>query len=91
MQRELDWVMNERPPLSLADVRQAVGSQAQIIQTICGWEDKHDAEKLIHDPRFAGAGFYGFAKSDAITTLPSESDTGIARNIAFMRKAFHEL
>jgi hypothetical protein len=92
MLRELDWVMNEHPdPASLEDVRKAVSPQSQIVQTICGWDDKHDAEKLTHDPRCAGAGFYGFAKPDAITTLPPEGDTGNARNITFMRKAFHEL
>ena len=34
-------------------------------------------------------GLYGFARPDLTTTLPPDDDSGNARNIAAMRKAFN--
>ena len=92
MLREVDWIMNEHPDTEkLANLRAAIGPQTQIIQCICGWGDQHNAEKIITDPAFNTLGLYGFARPDLETTLPPEVDSGNARNIAAMRKAFHAL
>ncbi len=90
MLREIDWIMNEHPdPVKLDEVRKRVGPQTHLIQCICGWGDQHDAAKILSDPRFADVGMYGFARPDAGTTLPLEDESGNARNIAAMRKAFN--
>ncbi len=90
MLQEVDWVMNEHPdPAKLEMARKAVGANVKLIQCICGWGDQHNAAAIVADPRFASMGLYGFARPDAETTLPPEDDSGNARNIAAMRKAFN--
>ena len=92
MLREVDWIMNEHPDTEkLARLREAIGAHTQIIQCICGWGDQHDAEKILHDAAFDTLGLYGFARPDPETTLPPDDDSGNARNIAAMRKAFRAL
>jgi len=70
-------------------VRSAVGPKTNLIQCICGWGDQHNADKILHDPRFAEFGVYGFAKPDPKTTLPPEDGSGNAKNIAAMRVFFN--
>ena len=90
MLREVDWIMNEHPDTEkLANLRAVIGPQTKIIQCICGWGDQHNAEKIINDPAFNALGLYGFARPDLTTTLPPNDDSGNARNIAAMRKAFN--
>lgn len=90
MLREVDWLMNEHPdPERLLKVRDETGTKARLIQCVCGWGDQHDAAKILADPRFADVGIYGFARPDVNTTLPPEDDSGNARNIEAMRKAFN--
>jgi len=90
MLREVDWIMNEHPDTEkLAHLRAAIGPQTQIIQCICGWGDQHNAEKIIANPVFDAVGLYGFARPDLETTVPPEDDSGNARNIAAMRRAFN--
>ncbi len=92
MLREIDWLMNEHPdPASLEETRRTVGPHPVLIQTICGWGDQHNAAKLMRDPRCNDAGLYGFAKPDTGTTLPPDDNSGNARNIAIMRRAFQTL
>lgn len=95
MFREIDWLMNENPdPGTLAAARKAIGPHTRIVQCLCGWGDKHDAAKVVNDPNYRDAGFYGFAKPDA-SSFPSVPQgknvklTGNARNIEILRKAFH--
>ena len=94
MFREVDWLMNEHPdPTRLESVRKIAGPHTKIIQCLCGWGLKHDAARVIGDPRYCDVGFYGFAMPDAKTTFPpAASDNprlaGNARNIEIMRKAF---
>jgi alpha-L-fucosidase len=91
MLREVDWLMNEHPdPEKLEAARGLAGENTRLIQCICGWGGQHDAAKILADPKFAGVGFYGFAKPDPATTLPPEDDSGNARNIAAMREAFND-
>lgn len=90
MLKEVDWVMNEHfDPAKLEAVRNAVGPNAKLIQCICGWGDQHNADKILHDERFAKFGVYGFARPDPQTTLPPEDGSGNARNIAAMRASFN--
>ena len=90
MLQEVDWVMNEHfDPAKLEAVRSAVGPKTKLIQCICGWGDQHNADKILHDPRFAEFGVYGFAKADPKTTLPTEDGSGSAKNIAAMRAFFN--
>lgn len=92
--KETDWLMNEHPdPASLELVRQETGLDTKIIQCLCGWGPQNDAEKVINDPRYSDAGFYGFAMPDPLTTLPPTDSNeprykGNARNIEIMRKVF---
>jgi len=64
-------------------------------QCVCGWGSGHDAAKLTSDPKYADIGWYGFARPDAKTTLPIESETadgvlaGNSKNIALLRKLFN--
>ena len=89
MLKEVDWLMNEHTdPQKLLDIQHAVGPETKLIQCVCGWGDKHDAAKIMSDPRFARWGWYGFAKADPKTTLPPNDDSGNAKNIAFMRDAY---
>jgi uncharacterized lipoprotein YddW (UPF0748 family) len=89
MLREVDWLMNEHSDASkLQAVKDAVGPNTRLIQCICGWGDAHDAAAVLADPAFADAGMYGFAKPDPESTLPPEDNSGNARNIAAMKKAF---
>jgi hypothetical protein len=99
MLREIDWLMNEHPdPAHLESVRETVGPHTRVIQCLCGWGQKHDAAKVIDDPRFNAVGLYGFAWPDPETTLPptlaeagdDERAVGNARNIETLRRAFHE-
>lgn len=93
--KEVDWLMNENPDTSYLDsIRTVVGPKTKLIQCICGWGDKHDAGKIMSDPKYRDVGFYGFARPDELTTIPPENSTdpalaGNAKNIAVMRKAFN--
>lgn len=90
MLKEADWVMNEHfDPAKLEAVRGAVGPHTKLIQCLCGWGKQHNAEKILHDERFAQFGVYGFAKPDPKTTLPPEDGSANARNIAAMRAFFN--
>ena len=90
MLKEVDWLMNEHPdPEKLKAARNAAGPHTKLIQCICGWGDQHDAAKILDTPEFADIGMYGFARPDPDTTLPPEDDSGNARNIAAIRKAFN--
>lgn len=92
MVKEVDWIMNECPdPEKLVRLRALLGNNQQFIQCLCGWGDQHDAAKLLQDKRLDSVGWYGFARPDPETTLPPEDDSGNARNIALMRKFFHEV
>ena len=92
--REVDWLMNENPdPAKLVLASAETGKETRLIQCICGWGERHDAEKIIKDPRHADWGFYGFAKPSTATGFPplESSDpltAGNARNIEIIRKAF---
>ncbi len=91
---EVDWLMNEHPdPAKIDAVRGAAGQHTRIIQCLSGWGEMHDADKLLSDPRFGNAGFYGFAIPSPVTTLPPTAQedpslAGNARNIEIIRKAF---
>jgi len=88
--KEVDWVLNESPDLEhLGWLRKQVGPKTLIIQNLCGWKD-HDAavwKKL--DPKTFG--FYGYAKADPTTTLPSEEVPWNVKNIEILREAYHSL
>lgn len=87
--KEVDWLMNEHPaPAKLEAARNATGPNTKLIQCICGWGDQHNAAKILEDPQFANVGMYGFARPDIETTLPPEDNSGNAKNIEAMRKAF---
>jgi uncharacterized lipoprotein YddW (UPF0748 family) len=87
--KEVDWIMNEHPdPAKLDAIRQQVGAHTRLIQCICGWGDQHNAEKILHDTRYADVGMYGFARPDEKTTLPLDDGSGNAKNIAAMRAVF---
>ncbi len=89
MLKEVDWLMNEHPDTAkLEAAMAAAGPDTQLIQCICGWGEKHDAAAVLADPRFKDIGMYGYAKPDPETTLPPAGDTGNAKNIATMRRAF---
>ena len=97
MLKECDWLVNENPdPAYLEAVRRQVGPHTKIIQCLCGWEE-HDAGMIVARLKNTDVGFYGFARGEPTTTLPlevneAEPDVSAvnARNIAYLRKLFHE-
>ena len=88
--KEVDWILNEAPDLEhLAWLREQTGQETLIIQNLCGWKD-HDATvwKNIDPDEY---GFYGFAKADTITTMPSSEIPQNIKNIGILRDAYHSL
>jgi len=90
--KQTDWLMNESPDTTALDaVRKETGPHTRLIQCVCGWGDKHDAEKVVKDPAYADVGIYGFAAADPHTTLPVKDTSANARNIEAIRRAFRGL
>ncbi|MBN1290825.1 MAG: hypothetical protein JXB48_03220 [Candidatus Latescibacteria bacterium] len=88
--KEVDWILNEAPDLDhLMWLKEQVGPDTLIIQNLCGWKD-HDASvwKNIDPDEY---GFYGFAKADPVTTMPSSEIPENIKNIEILRDAYHTL
>jgi hypothetical protein len=81
-------------------VAKMAGPHTQLVQCLVGWGDKHDAGKVLADPRFRKLAIYGFA-SPAEGSLPLpisrywSQDPGTFkgndRNIAVLLRYFHGL
>jgi len=87
---EADWILNESPELEhLAWLTSRVGPHTLIVQNLCGWQG-HDASmwRKIDRTKF---GFYGFARADEQTTLPSTKLEWNVKNIEVLRQAYHEI
>ena len=67
--REVDWILNESPDLSLLTwLEKQIGPNTKILQCLTGW-DSHRADlwEQVDRARF---GFYGFSAVHPETTLP---------------------
>lgn len=86
--READWLMNEHPDASALDIARSLkGTQTQLMQCVSGWGAQHDAESVLR-AGMDDVGYYGFARADEATTLPS-ADGANGRNIGAFRRFLH--
>jgi hypothetical protein len=61
MLKQVDWLMNESPDVSLYKLgRKMMGQKTRMIQNVVGWPG-HNAEKFLADPRHRAVDLYGFA------------------------------
>ncbi len=99
--KEIDWLMNESPdPQALDRAAAAAGDRTLLVQNLCGWGARHDAQAIAAAVASRDVGLYGFAQPCADSTLPPEladyegadparlPDIGNARNYVAMRRIY---
>ncbi len=106
MLREIDWLMNESPDMTLYRLgRQMTGRQTRMLQNLVGWSTDN-VTKFLTDPKHHTFDLYGFAMPRANSlplpvkdylSQPVDSFTGPGifsindRNIAALARFYREL